>query len=412
MSLLIKALQKAEQNKSSSSEPSVTKNTSELELAPIDTSAITDNASLETDFSDSSYAQSGTQQKHINQRAAATMLKAGQEQYLGKHTRRGLLLALAVLLLMGAGFYLYLQSLQQPAPAIVRSQTLTPYATSIQPAAPVQQTAKPEPMAPEVTPAVPVQNVAVEEADTPVKTVAEPESVPVRQRRKSASRQPATETQPQVFGETPLVTDATTLKITRNAPSTAINPNLMSAYQAFTAGDDSTAQRLYRQVLQSDVRNVDALLGMAAIASHQKRDADAAGWYSKVLEVEPRNSIAQAAMISALGQGDPVGSESRIKSLLAQQPEGAHLYAALGNLYAEQSQWPSAQQAYFQALHFDADNAEYAFNLAVSLDHLGKFVLALQYYLRAQELSSQYGTGSIDRTQLESRIAQLQQAAR
>lgn len=410
MSLLIKALQKAEQNKSSNSEPSVTKNTSELELAPVDTSEMTDNASLETDFSDSSYAQSGTQQKHINQRAAATMLKVGQERYSGKHTRRGLLLALAVLLLIGAGFYLYLQSLQKPELVFVRSKTVPPVVAPIQPAAPVQQTEKPsEPMA---VPANPVPNVAVEEAASPGKAVAAPESVPLKQRSQAASRQPVSKRQPQVLGEKPLVSDATTLKITRNDPSTVVNPNLMSAYQAFTVGDDSNAQRLYWQVLQSDVRNVDALLGMAAIASRQGRNDDAAGWYAKVLELEPRNSVAQAELIALNGQANPIDGETRLKNLLAQQPEAAHLHAALANLYAEQNQWPSAQQAYFQAHRYAPNNPEYAFNLAVSLDHLGKSILALQYYLRAQELSSQYGTGSIDRTLLESRIAQLQQATK
>jgi len=410
MSLLIKALQRAEQNKSSNSEPSVTKNTSELELAPVDTSEMTDNASLETDFSDSSYAQSGTQQKHINQRAAATMLNVGQERYSGKHTRRGLLLALAVLLLIGAGFYLYLQSLQKPELVLVRSKTVPPVVAPIQPAAPVQQTEKPsEPMA---VPEKPVPNVAAEEAATPAKAVAAPESVPLKQRSQAASRQPVSKRQPQVLGEKLLVSDATTLKITRNDPSTDVNPNLMSAYQAFTVGDDSNAQRLYRQVLQSDVRNVDALLGMAAIASRQGRNDDAAGWYAKVLELEPRNSVAQAELIALNGQANPIDGETRLKNLLAQQPEAAHLHAALANLYAEQNQWPSAQQAYFQAHRYAPNNPEYAFNLAVSLDHLGKSILALQYYLRAQELSSQYGTGSIDRTLLESRIAQLQQATK
>ncbi|MEO8417391.1 MAG: tetratricopeptide repeat protein, partial [Methylophilaceae bacterium] len=91
-----------------------------------------------------------------------------------------------------------------------------------------------------------------------------------------------------------------------------------------------------------------------------------------------------------------------------QQPEAAHLYAALGNLYAQQSQWPSAQQAYFQAHHFAPNNADYAFNLGVSLDQLNKPALALQYYKRAQELLPKSGASAIDRAQLESRIVQLQ----
>jgi uncharacterized protein HemY len=126
------------------------------------------------------------------------------------------------------------------------------------------------------------------------------------------------------------------------------------------------------------------------------------------MEIEPRNTVAQAAMISLLSEADPVTSESRIKNLLAQKPQAAYLHAALGNLYAGQNQWPAAQQAYFDAYHFDTGNAEYAFNLAVSLDHLGKTSLALQYYKEAQALLTNTAANNIDRAQLESRIAQLQ----
>jgi tetratricopeptide (TPR) repeat protein len=187
-----------------------------------------------------------------------------------------------------------------------------------------------------------------------------------------------------------------------------VNPDLVAAYQAFNAGNDAQAQYHYRKVLQVDVRNTDALLGMAAIASRQGRLQDAAGWYGRVLEIDPRNTIAQAALASAFAQADPVGSESRLKNLLALNPEAAHLHAALGNLYAERGDWAQAQQSYFQAHHFAPDNADYAFNLAVSLDHLSKPALALQYYKQTQALLAQSGSGNIDRAQLESRILQLQ----
>jgi uncharacterized protein HemY len=158
-------------------------------------------------------------------------------------------------------------------------------------------------------------------------------------------------------------------------------------------------------VLQRDVRNVDALLGLGAIATRQGRDADANGWYGKVLEVDPRNSMAQAAMLDNQPQGNEANSESRIKNMLAKNPNDANLHVALGNLYAEQSQWPAAQQAYFDAysLNTSADNA---FNLAVSLDQMGKPKLALPYYQRALEQAS--STSSIDKAALEARIAAIQ----
>ena len=189
-----------------------------------------------------------------------------------------------------------------------------------------------------------------------------------------------------------------------------VNPVLMSAYEAYNAGDDAKAQKLYKQVLQRDVRNVDALLGLGAIASRQGRDADANGWFGKVLELDPRNSMAQAALLdsnlqSNQAQGNETNNESRIKNMLAKQPDDANLHVALGNLYAEQNQWPAAQQAYFDAYSLNG-SAGNAFNLAVSLDQMGKPKLALPYYQRAQAQAS--ATSNIDKAALEARITAIQ----
>lgn len=199
------------------------------------------------------------------------------------------------------------------------------------------------------------------------------------------------------------------LSLVSKLQSQGVDPTLLAAYHSFIRGDDTNSQQQYRQVLQRDIRNVDALLGMAAIAQRQGRDADAQGWYQKVLEVEPRNSIAQTAIISNRQTNtDSIGTESHIKSMIAQQPEGANLHAALGNLYAEQNQWPAAQEAYFNASRLAPNNADYAFNLAISLDQMGKPSLAIKQYQRALELLNKSGGTSPDRVQLETRIRELQ----
>lgn len=208
------------------------------------------------------------------------------------------------------------------------------------------------------------------------------------------------------------------LKLVSRTPVAVVDPTLLAAYQAFSRGDDAAAQKQYRQVLQADVRNIDALLGMAAIALRQGRYADANGWYQKVLEIEPRNSTALSALANGQITNDATGpntagsdfaaAESRIKNLLAQQPEAANLHAALGNVYAAQNQWPLAQAAYFNASRFAANSADYAFNLAVSLDQLGKSELALAQYQRALSLLNNAGASKLDRTQLEARIQALQ----
>lgn len=184
-----------------------------------------------------------------------------------------------------------------------------------------------------------------------------------------------------------------------------VNPPLAAAYHAYQNGDFSAAWQLYRTVLQQDAKNRDALLGMAAIAQQQGQDASAAQYYGRVLTLDPRDPAAHAGM-SALTTGDAASTESRLKLLLAHRPDAAPLHFALGNLYAGQSRWGEAQQSYFNAASRDPDSSQYAFNLAVSLDHLGQGKLAAQYYQRALQLD-QTGSAGFDHAQTQQRANEL-----
>ena len=190
------------------------------------------------------------------------------------------------------------------------------------------------------------------------------------------------------------------------ASMTAVSPTLMQAYEALQSGDNARAKGLYEQVLQADPRNMDALLGLGAIALNDSRIDDASRYYQQVLELDPRNSYAQAGLISIVGGADLQASESRLKQLIARDPS-AFLYFSLGNLYSQQAQWPSAQQAYFQAVQRQSDNPDYAFNLAISLEHMGQNRLALDYYRKALELSFKKGHANFDQSLVIQRVGQL-----
>ncbi|MGH8673371.1 MAG: tetratricopeptide repeat protein, partial [Burkholderiales bacterium] len=63
------------------------------------------------------------------------------------------------------------------------------------------------------------------------------------------------------------------------------------------------------------------------------------------------------------------------------------LYFTLGNQYARQGRWAEAQLAFSKAHAADAGNPDFAFNLAVSFDHLRQPAAALEHYRRALELA-------------------------
>ncbi len=173
--------------------------------------------------------------------------------------------------------------------------------------------------------------------------------------------------------------------------------SLQQGWQAFKAGDYAAASRHYASAMSQEPNNRDALLGLAAIAIKQQDHARARALYSKLLQFDPRDADAIAALSSLQRDNQQAGdvassysqlSESRLKVLLQQQPESAPIQFALGNIKARQQQWPQAQSYYFKAWMADESNPDYAFNLAVSLDQLGKVKQAERFYRRSLQLAA------------------------
>jgi tetratricopeptide (TPR) repeat protein len=198
------------------------------------------------------------------------------------------------------------------------------------------------------------------------------------------------------------------ISVARGSPEPVLNPLHRQAYDAFQAGQADEAQRLYAQLASAEPRNVQALLGLAALAARQGNTEDATRRYLQILEIEPRNALAQSGLIALLGRADPLAAESKLKQLIAREPS-AHLHFTLGNLYADQSQWAAAQQAYFQAHHLDSANPDYAYNLAVALEHVSQPRLALGFYQRALQLAAARGRANFNLPQARERVDLLAQ---
>lgn len=217
--------------------------------------------------------------------------------------------------------------------------------------------------------------------------------------------QPSASEQPRPARRQAAAEPISRIRIEHQPEVASVDPALAAGYQAYQNGDFGAAWRLYREVLQKEPHNRDALLGMAAIAQQQGQDDVAVQYYRQVLAMDPRDPVANAGMAS-FATGDVASKESRLKQLLSQSQQSASLHAALGNLYAEQSRWGEAQQSYFNAFRLEPMNARFAFNLATSLDHLGQGKLAAQYYQQALQLDTS-GNSGFDRTATQQRLNKL-----
>ncbi len=179
---------------------------------------------------------------------------------------------------------------------------------------------------------------------------------------------------------------------------------LNRAYRAFGRGEFTAASRAYEAILRRQPSNRNAILGAAAAAANTGNVAKATALYNAALELNPKDTLARAALAGLTANTDPSSRESELKHLISAEPTASHLHYSLGNLYAEQNRWPEAQAAYFQAVRFDGLNPDYAFNLAVSLDHMRQASAALDYYRRSVELARSRSPG-FDVDQAQSRIA-------
>lgn len=288
---------------------------------------------------------------------------------------------IAMLIALGYGIYLYYE-LQPPAlPPVAAQAASAPTLPAVSlPAAPVP------PPATVLPPAAPLPAPAPTAPGIEASQSA-PAPVP---RRMAAAPRPAAAPAPRV----------------PDAPRFQADPHstlLTRAYEAYRSGNLNEAERYYTQSAASG-RSVDALLGLATIASLKNRDADAQRLYRQVLDLDPRQPVAQAALLDMLGNTDAQATESRLKILIEREPSPA-LYQTLGNLYADQQRWNDAQAAYFEAVRGAPGNADYAFNLAVSLDQLRQYPAARTYYEKALALG---GAHRFDRAQAEARVQQLQ----
>jgi cytochrome c-type biogenesis protein CcmH/NrfG len=201
-------------------------------------------------------------------------------------------------------------------------------------------------------------------------------------------------------------TGGAAFKIKRKRTPDKLHPRLLRAYEAWRSGNLVAARRDYERVLRSDPRNRNALLGLGAIAVREGRWDDASERYTVLLRLNPRDSVAQAGLISVHESVDPLRGESQIKILLRAEPDAPHLHFTLGNMYAEQSRWGEAQSAYFDAYRLQSANPDYAYNLAVSLDQLGKAGAAADYYRQALELAAENGA-VFDQPSVRDRLLRL-----
>jgi tetratricopeptide (TPR) repeat protein len=350
----------------------------------------------------SAAAQSRPQPRADGQVAErATARKVFEAKFKEPNPRLPFFIALGALGVFAVGTVIYFWiQLRPPAPLV----NLNPKP----PAGQAQVAVAPAPTAPVPT-AAPAAQTGIPGLPPAAATAAPPASAPKPALRPTAREPeaPLLKPQPRTRAPAPRAASSAGTEVSASRAAPQVHPKVGSAYAAYLAGDLAAARADYQQALREEPANRDALLGLAALDVRTGRHEAAETAYLRLLQADPRDAHAHAALIALrAGRVDPVAAESRVKLMLAENP-GAHvLNFTLGNQFAQQGRWAEAQQEYFRAYAAEPDNPDFAYNLAVSLDHLRQPSLALQYYQRAITLAKARGA-SFQLQVAEDRAAQL-----
>jgi tetratricopeptide (TPR) repeat protein len=327
---------------------------------------------------------------------AQTVFKAKAPQPSGLN-RRILVIAGVVIALVvaAASFYLWhsLRSLAPRAPALA--------------ARPLPITPRPAPEAAARKPA-PAPLPAPVAAPAAAAASSAPEAKPARNARPDA---PASATPPEAELDAllakPQPPRQPPVELTRDeAPKPSIPPDVEQGYRALVAGDLDSARRHYAAAVDADPASLDAELGLATVEARAGHIPAAAGAYRRALELDPGNATALAGLAALADDSRPEALENALRADIARHPDSAALELTLGNLYAAHGRWAEAQAAYFEAQRLQPENADVAYNLAVSLDHLGQKRAAADFYRRALEARRTRGA-QFDAAAASRRLAEL-----
>lgn len=240
----------------------------------------------------------------------------------------------------------------------------------------------------------------------PPVAVLKPENLPATSARSKPQPKAAEQLVMNLLKESANARPAPPLKLSRTIDAPRVSPEVSQGYDALKRGDDAAARKFYETALAADATNLDAHLGLATAAARMGEREIAVRHYRRTLALDPKNASAIAGLAALADFSRPEALEVQLRADITRYPQSPALHFTLGNLYASQSRWTEAQAAYFEAYRLDPDSADLAYNLAVSLDHLGQARLAADFYQRALAAARQQAA-QFDKGQVARRVAEL-----
>jgi len=146
--------------------------------------------------------------------------------------------------------------------------------------------------------------------------------------------------------------------------------NAGAGYSALIRGEYDTALGFYDQALQQEPRSALALLGRGAALQKLGRSSEAQGAYDAVLRLNPKNREALTNLTAIVSERAPNEALAQLTDLERQHPNFSPITAQIGLTHAKMGSMPQARDYLRRAVALTPAAVMYHYNLALVLDHM------------------------------------------
>ncbi|PZV18107.1 MAG: hypothetical protein DCF22_02360 [Leptolyngbya sp.] len=175
--------------------------------------------------------------------------------------------------------------------------------------------------------------------------------------------------------------------------SDTIAAQLVQAQQHYQAGTLTEAEAVYRQIVQHDPHQVEALFWLALLADQAGRNQDSIDYYEQVLALQPNSAEAHGNLGSVLLKlGKVEEAIAHHRQALALMPDNAKAHYNLAIALYEQKQDQEAIALYQQAIAVQPDYANAHHNLGMAFYRQGKPEAAIDCYRQAVQLEPNHAS--------------------
>lgn len=177
-----------------------------------------------------------------------------------------------------------------------------------------------------------------------------------------------------------VTSDALGIKIEVKAQRLNLDYELEKAYNALVAGNSDAAGGIYRNVLESDPGNKNALFGLATIYHRAGQLEKARPLYAQLLTVDPNNRDGLNNFLVLLADEAPEDALTHLERLREANPDFSPIPAQIAVICQKLNMTDKAIANMTRAIELAPENLAYRYNFAIMLDKQRKYDEAAVLY--------------------------------